>query len=116
MFNPADDPLGLALKGRAREHQINARLHGGTSPIGPLVDPNWDAYAQAISEVAGPKKGVRFGYYDQPAPDLTRDPDAMAASAANFPMQPGGIQKSQQLGTPIDLPPSIRSLKRAGAR
>ncbi len=52
-FYGQDDPLGLAVKGRARERRIAASLQGLQPIGGPLPDPNWDAYFQAADEAAG---------------------------------------------------------------
>ncbi len=50
MFDPMEDPLALALKGRAREKRLAASLQGLQPIGGPLPDQNWDALSQAMDE------------------------------------------------------------------
>lgn len=104
MFNTQDDPLGLAVSGRARERRINSRLHGlGPSiPVGPLADPMWDAAFQAIDEVGGGRR-VRFEQDTQALP-LVQD-EAALNTGTPFYMRP--MVPSNQLGTL-----SLKSLKR----
>lgn len=45
-----DDPLGVALQGRAREERINAQMAGQTPMFGPLPNPQWEGYFQALQE------------------------------------------------------------------
>lgn len=52
--NPQNDPLGLALQGRAQAHRFQDQV-ANPNPLGPLPDPHWDAYFQAIQEAAGGK-------------------------------------------------------------
>lgn len=62
-----DDPLGIALKGRAQQSRadqhlaemdgnINARMIGG-----PLPDPAWDGLFQALAEKGVHRMGVDAG-------------------------------------------------------
>lgn len=46
------DPLGVALKLRARDSRNAFEQAQGPNPFmsGPLADPNWDAYGQAMQE------------------------------------------------------------------
>lgn len=96
-----DDPLGLGVKGRAREKRLAASLQGLMPAGGPLADPNWDAYAQAVEEAAGGKK-VRYGYVDQPEDDLSRDPAAVASQIGGMPFAETFNGPSTQLGTPYE--------------
>lgn len=70
MFGP--DPLGIGLRQRAREHtqrfqDTNRELgkqHGqlvSFSNLGPLSDPAWDAFKQAMYEQGVDKVGVDTG-------------------------------------------------------
>lgn len=45
-----DDSLGIALKDRARQRRVGQRNIQPASPFGPLPDPRWDAYFQALDE------------------------------------------------------------------
>jgi hypothetical protein len=58
-FDPNTDPLGIALKGRARDArqaQMTNDPSGQQFMSGPLPDPNWDAWFQAVQESAGTDK------------------------------------------------------------
>jgi hypothetical protein len=93
MFTDAynqEDPLGLGVKGRARERRLTASLQGLTSPIGPLPDQNWDGFFQAADEAAAGRH-VRFagspysepgsnqlhGYTSQPPPAQPQEPESL---------------------------------------
>jgi hypothetical protein len=54
------DPLGLGVKGRAREKRLAASMAGTQTIGGPLPDPNWDGYFQAADEVNEGGPGVKF--------------------------------------------------------
>ena len=57
MFNPQDDPLGLGLQSRARAHRwADSIANPMSQTLGPLPDPMWDAYFQAVAEAAKGKK------------------------------------------------------------
>ena len=105
-FNRQDgeDPLGLAVKGRAREKRMSASLQGLTQAGGPLPDPNWDGYFEAVDEQAGGKP-VRYGYADQPGSDLSRDPANIASQLDGMPMAETFNDPSNQLGTPYERQP-----------
>src|SRR5882672_6996835 len=45
-----DDPLGLAVQGRARDADIAARLHGQVPIGGPLPDLRWQGFFQALDD------------------------------------------------------------------
>lgn len=106
-----EDPLGLAVKGRAREKRIADSLQGLNHVGGPLVDPNWDGFFQAAQEQGGGKQ-PRFGYATQPADDLSRDPEAVASQMYAMPMAaPHPYTPSSQLGTPYDS--SLVGLRKA---
>lgn len=69
-FDPASDPLGIALQGRARDARQQQQLADPQSmTMGPLPDPQWDGFFQAVHEsnggapttFAGPK-GPALGY------------------------------------------------------
>lgn len=59
MFDPQSDPLGLGLQQRAREKRQldqNANPAAQAYMSGPLVDPNMDAWFQALGEAGGGKQ------------------------------------------------------------
>lgn len=95
-----EDPLGLAVKGRAREKRIADQLQGLNPLGGPLVDPNWDGFFQASQE-AGGGKSPKFGYASMPEDDLSRDPAAVLSQLNGLPMAETFNPMSQQLGTPL---------------
>lgn len=106
-----EDPLGLAVKGRAREKRISASLQGLNQFGGPLVDPNWDGFFQAAQEQGGGKQ-PKFGYESQPADDLSRDPESVASQMHAMPMAaPHPYTPSSQLGTPYES--SLAGLRKA---
>jgi hypothetical protein len=70
MFDPQSDPLGLGLQARARENRFRLAAAGRLSPIGPLPDPQWEGFFQAVSE-ANPGKRVQYGQDNPEGTDLT---------------------------------------------
>ncbi len=92
-----DDPLGLGLKGRARERRLTASLSAFQPVGGPLADPNWDAYLQSLDEqnVSGLQGGESApgskqirGFGDQAVDrrGFTQAPLAGLKSAASLPV------------------------------
>lgn len=57
IFN--QDPLGLDVKGRAREQRLRQSLQGLIPVGGPLPDPNWEGFFQSMDDqnVAGIQAG-----------------------------------------------------------
>ncbi len=45
-----NDPLGLGVKGRARENRLKLSLQGLQAIGGPLPDPNWEGFLQSLEE------------------------------------------------------------------
>lgn len=115
-FQPPDDPLGIAVQGRAREKRLAQQLSGlGPSiPVGPLPDPKWAGYFEAIDEATPRGKRLAFSQDTSSVPlDPADSVDAMNA-ASPYEMKP--MAPSNQLGM---APPahtldalSLRSLKR----
>ena len=99
-----DDPLGLGIKGRARDTRMAASLQGLMPIGGPLPDPNWDAYFQAAQESAGGKP-MKFAYMPGQQADLSRDPEAVASQLNGMPMAETFNAPSDQLGTPLEKKP-----------
>lgn len=94
MWDPQSDPLGNALKGRARDFRFNLAAEGLQSPIGPLPDPQWDGFFQAVNESAGGKR-VRY------AQDTNDDTNETYANPAAY----QGLDKGLNSGTPFDMQP-----------
>lgn len=92
------DPLGVAVKGRAREKRLAASLQGLLPVGGPLPDPNWEGYFQSVDEAAKGKP-VKFAYEGQQADDLSRDPEAVASQLQGMPFAETFNDPSTQLGT-----------------
>jgi hypothetical protein len=75
MFSPQTDPLGIGLMAKAREQRFRATAAGQTSPIGPLPDPQWEGFFQAVHDAVPAGKEVKFGM-DNPTVDETyNDPE-----------------------------------------
>jgi len=109
MFNPQDDPLGLGLQSRAREHRWLDTIGGNTSPLGPLPDPMWDSYFQAVAEAAHGRP-VKFAQESPISNDYMNDPDNYANNRAVL----GFTQQnapSRQLGT-AGISPALLALQR----
>lgn len=70
MFSPTTDPLGINVQARARAARFQQAANGMQSPIGPLPDPQWDGYFQAVDEAADGKP-VQFA--GSAGPDLGYD-------------------------------------------
>lgn len=50
-FDPATDPLGIALQGRARDARQQQELaNPKMMTAGPLPDPQWEGFFQAVHE------------------------------------------------------------------
>lgn len=107
-FAVTRDPMnGIGLEERARALRFQQATDGienydqgniMSSSHGPLPDPKWDAFFQAVSEAAG-GKNTRFGYANQPEADTSRDPNHAGETLdSGMPLNP----VSQQLGTPVD--------------
>lgn len=68
-FNAADDPLGIAVQGRAQQARQAQHLKDWGHPtFGPLPDPKWDGFFQAMGEqgvtgVADDSVGVKKGLW-----------------------------------------------------
>jgi hypothetical protein len=60
-FNPVNDPLGqlITLQQQAQEKRFGAAVDNPSTQVGPLPDPNWDAYFGAVNET-GAGKPVNF--------------------------------------------------------
>lgn len=97
MFDPQSDPLGIGVMSRARENRFKLAAKGLAPAIGPLPDPQWEGFFQAIAE-AHPGKTVRYGQDNPEGTDLT-NPSGNPAML------------SRQLGTL-----SLSSLRRAAGR
>lgn len=97
----AYDPSGIDQMTRARERRFKYQVGNPNAPIGPLPDPRWEGYFQAVEDATGGRR-ARFGYWDQPQADITRDPTWAASSAQEMPQAMTAFPKSNQLGTPID--------------
>lgn len=53
-FDPSTDPLGLDLQQRARANRFQYALQNPmAASAGPLPDPHWDAFFQAVNEAGG---------------------------------------------------------------
>lgn len=110
----AEDPSGIAVQTRARDRRIQMfQDHMGdnydvmtqaSAGHGPLPDPLWDGYFQAVEEAKpDPNMRSRFGYATQEKADTSRDP---VHAAQTLDPNIGGMKAlnspSSQLGTAID--------------
>lgn len=100
-FTSNPDPLGLGVKGRAREQRLAASLQGLLPVGGPLADPNWEGFFQATDEAAGGKP-IKFAYGGGQRDDLSRDPEAVASQINGMPSAETFNGPSSQLGTPLE--------------
>ena len=87
MFDSQDDPLGLGLKQRARDHSMSlwALDPGAGGPMAggfqaPLGE-DWDAFFQAVGE-ANPGKKVNFAGGTDPSAPVAPTADAGERFAA----------------------------------
>jgi hypothetical protein len=108
MFNPQDDPLGLGLQSRARAHRwADSVANPMSQTLGPLPDPMWDSYFQAVAEAA---KGKKINFAGGTAPNETfdesfQDPSVGAEQLAT-------IHSNQFRG----VSPSLAGLRRLGRK
>lgn len=52
MFDPSDDPLGIGIQDRAQKRRQSFALNEGWGhpTFGPLPDPRWEGFSQALGE------------------------------------------------------------------
>ena len=74
-FDPSEDPTGIALMARARQNRFQYQTeHPESMMSGPLPDPRWDAWLQAVSE-AGNGRPVKFNAAGfNSSPNIANDP------------------------------------------
>lgn len=91
-FDSSTDPLGISLMQRAQANQqagaqaqtatdygSNNVLAQGVHMMGPLPDPRWEGFLQALTDAGGgaPMK-LRGQIGNDPSNDVTMDPVTMA--------------------------------------
>lgn len=103
MFDPRTDPLGIAVQGRARAEDFQDQLQH-PNPIGPLKDPRWEGFFQAVNESAG---GKPVDYAGSSGPDLGFDTNNGTMGAGTETYGPRGLRMFD-----ADTPSSMRGLKR----
>lgn len=107
MFDPTTDPLGLGLQARARDRRWQDVVKGNVNPIGPLPDPQWDAFFQAVKE-SNPGKRMVFQGGARPMVEPTDDPGmAFARGTRQF----TGAKDSDEFNALTN--PALRGLKHA---
>lgn len=108
MFDPQEDPLGLALKQRAREQRMAGwAASPSMAPLHSALGDDWDAFFQANEDAAGGLP-VKFAGGAAPAP-LTEAP---GEGATLQDMENWRTMHSNQLrGLPATRA-SIRAMKR----
>lgn len=97
LTNP--DPLGIGLRSRAAQAKTR-RNPTGLGSMGPLGDPQWDAFFQALDEngvdrLADNSVGVKRGMFPQGPPRASTYDPATQSSAVD-------VSPSNQLGTNVD--------------
>jgi len=114
MFNPQDDPLGLGLQSRARAHRwADSIANPMSQTLGPLPDPMWDSYFQAVAEAANGKQ-VKFGQESPVSNDSMNDPEVYANNQRVLGFEQQNAP-SRQLGT-AGIPPALLALQRRQGR
>lgn len=68
-YSPHEDPLGVGLKSRAKQSRWRNRDQTRGRNLGPLSDPQWDAFFQAmdeqnVSKLADSSVGAARGMWD----------------------------------------------------
>ncbi len=99
-FSPENDPLGLEAKQRARMRRFQLAAEGRSSPIGPLPDPNWDGYFEAVGEAGG---GQRMKFAQDSDQDIT---DQTAAVNGQDP-----LMFSRQIGSAPVTAAALKALQ-----
>lgn len=104
-FNPAEDPLGIAVQGRAQAARQSRHLNEdwGHPTFGPLPDPKWDGFFQAMKEqgvtgLADNSVGVKKGMFGAAPP---------SADTYNPQFQTTALTPSRQINA---QPPSLLGL------
>lgn len=96
-WNAQDDPQGVGLRSRAAAYKTdwgnaakeNARQHGqlvSFGQVGPISDPKWDAFMQAmdeagVSKVGDDSMGVEKGMWGAASPGVSTFNPAFQSSA-----------------------------------
>ncbi len=89
-FNAINDPLGqlINLQAKARQRRFSEAVANPMSQTGPLPDPQWDAYFEAVDE-ANPGKTTKFtgggGLPNAYSPPMQGLQSASAPSASTSP-------------------------------
>lgn len=100
-FNAADDPLGIAVQGRAQAARQKQHLDDWGHPtFGPLPDPKWDGFFQAMGEqgvtgLADDSVGVKKGMFSA-TPDL---PDTYDPTRNQVTSLKGPVGRSNQINS-----------------
>lgn len=69
------DPLGVGVQTRGMQHALQASIDGDRGIGGPLPDPQWEGFYQAIGEHGGKLKGDGGEMTNSP---MTNTPDTSA--------------------------------------
>lgn len=106
-FDASTDPLGIAVQQRARDRRIaDMTANPMAHVLGPLPDPRWEGYFQAVDETAGGKP-VDFAGSD--GPDLGFDTNNGTMGAGTEIYGPRGLRMFDANNTV-----SLQGLRRAG--
>lgn len=83
MFDPQEDPLGLALKQRAREQRMAGWAQNPSmAPLHSALGDDWDAFFQAADEAAGGMP-MKFAAGAPPSSPVNPNVDAGTLFAAH---------------------------------
>ena len=90
-FNPVNDPLGqlIALQQQAQEKRFGAAVDNPSTQVGPLPDPNWDAYFGAVNNAAD---GKPVNFAGSSGPDLGYDTNNGTTGPGTEQYGPRGMQ------------------------
>ncbi len=86
----SDDPLGIAVMQRAKQNRLQYEMaHPESMQSGPLPDPRWDGYFQAVDEAAG---GRPVDFAGSAGPDLGFDTNNGTVGAGTEVYGPHGLR------------------------
>lgn len=104
-FNAADDPLGIAVQGRAQQARQAQHLQDWGHPtFGPLPDPKWDGFFQAMGEqgvtgLADDSVGAKEGMWSDTSRSWEPTFDPSFQTSAVSTASPQINNKGEQTGT-----------------
>lgn len=116
-YSPHEDPLGVGLKSRAKQSRWRNRDQTRGRNLGPLSDPQWDAFFQAmdeqnVSKLADSSVGAARDMWD-PA-QIVRGPEARHQGSAPLAQRPSNQLNARNVDLSLASMDALDKLAGAG--